>query len=243
MGIRKLLLASEKLNAGLEQHTSSPQQNIDSEVVSNEEGDFADDSTLLNDEPEYPKGLRLVLIVVALCMTVFLVALDSTILATVIPTITSYFGSLDDVAWYSAVYLVTTCAFQLPFGRAYAIWNTKWTYLASIIIFMIGSAVSGAAPTSVALIIGRAIAGVGGSGIVGGVFIILARNIPLRKRSLYTGFIGGTLGVASVIGPLIGELFLELSSRGIDRLSLLQGVHSQLVCLGDGVSIVCRQVR
>lgn len=176
MGVRKLLWNSEKSTAGPEHRTSSPQQNVDFVSVPNEERDFADDSTLLNEEPEYPQGLRLVLIVVALCMTVFLVALDGTILATVIPTITSYFGSLDDVAWYSAVYLVTTCAFQLPFERAYAIWNTKWTYLASIIIFMIGSAVSGAAPTSVALIIGRAIAGVGGSGVVGGVFIILART-------------------------------------------------------------------
>ena len=61
-------------------------------------------------------------------------------------------------------YLLTTCAFQLLFGKLYTFFSIKWVYLAAIFIFEIGSVICGAAPTSVALIIGRAVAGVGAAG-------------------------------------------------------------------------------
>lgn len=66
--------------------------------------------------------------------------------------------------------------------------------------------VCGSAPTSTALIVGRAVVGIGGSGIFSGCFIVIAESTPLRKRSLFNGFIGATFGIASVIGPLIGRL-------------------------------------
>jgi len=116
----------------------------------------------LSDEDEsiYPTGIALLLIFVSLCTTTFVVALDATIIATAIPTITSQFKSLNDVAWYNAAYLLTPCAFQLPYGRAYALFGTKWVFLSAIALFEVGSAVCGAAPTSIALIIGRAIQGI-----------------------------------------------------------------------------------
>jgi MFS family permease len=165
------------------------------------------DSSSNETNKQYPKGLKLVLIFVSLCSSTFLVALDSTIIATAIPTITSQFNSLDDISWYNAAFLLTLCAFQLPYGRAYTLLNTKWTFLSSIAIFLVGCIVCGTAPNSIALIIGRAIAGTGGSGIFSGCFIIITEVITLRKRSLFAGFIGATFGIASVIGPLIGKSF------------------------------------
>ena len=111
------------------------------------------------DETTYPSGLNLALIFVALCTSTFLVALDATIIATAIPTITNQFNSLSDVSWYNAAFLLTTCAFQLPFGRAYSLFSNKWVFISAIGLFEIGSAVCGSAPTSMALIIGRAIQG------------------------------------------------------------------------------------
>ena len=98
------------------------------------------------------------------------------------------------------------CAFQLPFGRAYSLLSIKWTFLVCICVYLIGSAVCGAAPTSIALILGRAIAGIGSAGVLGGAYIIISRNTPLRKRSLFMGLIGATFAIATVLGPLIGML-------------------------------------
>ncbi|KAG4436093.1 hypothetical protein IFR05_008413 [Cadophora sp. M221] len=159
------------------------------------------------DTPKYPSGLPLILIFLSLCTATFLVALDGTIIATAIPTITNDFNSLRDVSWYNSAFLLTTCAFQLPFGRAYTLFNSKWVFLIAIAIFEVGSVVCGAAPNSVSLIVGRSIAGIGGGGIFGGCFIIIAESTPLRKRALFTGFIGGIFGIASVVGPLIGGAF------------------------------------
>jgi MFS family permease len=118
------------------------------------------DKSADEDESTYPTGVALLLIFIYLCTTTFVVALDATIIATAIPTITSRFKSLKDVSWYNAAYLLATCAFQLPYGRAYSLFGTKWVFLSAIALFEVGSAVCGSAPTSIALIIGRAIQGV-----------------------------------------------------------------------------------
>lgn len=144
------------------------------------------DETVKEDK-NYPKGLPLTLIFVSLVLTTFLVAIDATIIATAIPTITTQFNSLSDYSWYNSAFLLTTCAFQLPYGRAYTLLDTKYTFLSSILIFEIGSVICGAAPNSIALIIGRAISGIGGSGIFGGALIIIAESTPLAKRALFTG--------------------------------------------------------
>ena len=106
-------------------------------------------------------------------------------------------------------YLLTTCAFQLMFGKLYTFFSIKWVYLGAIFVFEIGSVVCGAAPTSVALIIGRAVAGVGSAGIFSGALVIIAYTVPLVKRPIYTGLIGGMYGLASVAGPLMGGAFTD----------------------------------
>ncbi|KAJ6615514.1 major facilitator superfamily domain-containing protein [Mycena sp. CBHHK59/15] len=116
------------------------------------------------------------------------------------PKITDQFDSLDDVGWY----LLTTASFQLMFGKFYSFLSIKWVYITAISIFELGSFVCGIAPASKALIIGRAIAGVGSAGIFSGALIIVANVVPLRNRPLYTGLVGSMYGIASVAGPLMG---------------------------------------
>ncbi|KLP03891.1 probable DHA14-like major facilitator; ABC transporter [Fusarium fujikuroi] len=171
-------------------------------------------ATLGNDAPrtpgiDYPSGLRLISLIVGLGLAVLLVALDNTIIATAIPRISDDFKSLDDIGWYGSSYLLTTCAFQLLFGKLYTLFNIKWVFIAAMVLFEVGSAICGAAPTSEALIVGRAIAGLGSAGIFQGAIIIIAYSIPLDKRPLYNGMFGSVYGVASVIGPLLGGAFVD----------------------------------
>ncbi|KAJ7160574.1 major facilitator superfamily transporter [Mycena crocata] len=160
-------------------------------------------------EDDFPHGVKLALLTLALSLSVFLVAIDNTILATAIPKITDQFQSLDDVGWYGSSYLLTTAATQLLFGKFYTFLPVKWVYIAAIAIFEVGSAICGAAPNSNALIIGRAIAGLGSAGIFSGAMIIVANTVPLSKRPIYSGMIGGMFGIASVTGPLMGGAFTD----------------------------------
>ena len=100
-------------------------------------------------------------------------------------------------------YLLCTAAFQLFYGKIYTFFSVKWVFLAALVIFEVGSAVCGAAPSSTAFIIGRAVAGLGSAGIFSGAMLIVADAVPLRKRPAYMGAIGGMYGIASVAGPLM----------------------------------------
>ena len=157
----------------------------------------------------YPTGPRLAMIIIGLELAVLCVALDNTIIATAIPRITDDFHALSDVGWYGSAYLLTLSAFQLFFGRLYSIFNIKWTFLLALFIFELGSLICGVAPNSKALIVGRAIAGLGSAGLFSGSMIILAFSTPLEKRPLYTSLITAIYGIASVVGPLLGGVFAD----------------------------------
>ncbi|KAF2684726.1 MFS general substrate transporter [Lentithecium fluviatile CBS 122367] len=189
--------------------TSVERKQAPTEVEKNM-GETAMDSSADDDENfEYPTAWKLAVITIALCLSVFCMALDNTIIATAIPRITDQFKALNDVGWYGSSYLLTTCATQLIYGKFYTFYSIKWVYISALAIFELGSLVCGVAPNSTALIIGRAIAGVGAAGIFSGAILIVANTVPLRQRPTYMGLIGGMYGIASVAGPLLGGAFTD----------------------------------
>ncbi|KAH8819204.1 putative MFS multidrug transporter [Xylogone sp. PMI_703] len=183
------------------------------EVVTDGEDQIAEDKAPeavmenADDEDEFPGWRKLVFILTALYLSMFIVALDRTIIGTAIPRITDEFHSIGDVGWYASAYILTTSAFQLIYGRIFTFYSPKWVLLIAIGIFEVGSAVCGAAPSSKAFIVGRAVAGLGGAGIFCGVIIIMVISIPLRKRPMFQGIFGAVFGISSVAGPLLGGVF------------------------------------
>ncbi|KAI1106159.1 MFS general substrate transporter [Jackrogersella minutella] len=162
------------------------------------------------DDNQFLQGIPLLSLTIGLSLVVFLISIDRTIITTAIPFITSEFKSTADIGWYGSSYLLTACAFQPVFGRVFTLFNPKWSYLLSMFIFEIGSIISGFAPSSASLIIGRAIAGFGSAGILTGSFVIVATAVPLAVRPIYTAVVGLMFGVGATVGPLIGGVFTDL---------------------------------
>ncbi|SCV48884.1 related to major facilitator (MFS1) transporter [Fusarium fujikuroi] len=182
--------------------------------------------------PEYPAGLRLSIIVLALLLCMFLQALDMTIVATAIPKITDEFPGLDLVSWYGSAFFMCLAAFQTTWGKIYKYFPLKLAYLASILIFEIGSLLCGAAPNAITLILGRAIAGIGAAGIGSGSYILGAFSVPPAKRPLLTATLSISYGVASVIGPLVGGVFSDkVSWRWCFYINLPAGAISAMIII------------
>ncbi|MCJ1390773.1 hypothetical protein MMC18_003634 [Xylographa bjoerkii] len=182
------LPASEDVPFELQPSTNSTTDETALDVESRVVEDARDDSRF------HLSGVKLYLIVAGLCMSVLLVALDNAILATAIPTITSDFNSLNDVG---------CCACQPLAGKIYAYFSLKWAYLLFLAVFEAGSLVCATSPSSVVLIISRAVAGVDAAGLF---------SIPLRLRPIYTGVIGSMFGIANIGGPLIGGALTQHAS-------------------------------
>ncbi|PLN82568.1 putative efflux pump antibiotic resistance protein [Aspergillus taichungensis] len=163
-------------------------------------------------EPIYPSFGQSILVTISLCLTLFCVSLDETVLSTAIPKITNQFHSLNDVGWYGSSYLFVFTAAQMPWGKLYTMYPAKWIFLIGVTIFEIGSLICGIAPTSGALIAGRCISGLGAGSLNAGAIVIINNTIPLRKRPIYLGCLGCVHGVVSVLGPLIGGLLTDHAS-------------------------------
>lgn len=183
-----------------------------------------DTQTTVNDTHQALSATKTILLLVSVFLSMFLVALDRTIISTAIPEITNEFHSLPDVGWYGSAYLLTCCSFQLLCGKMYTLYSVKAVYLSSVLLFEIGSLICGAAPTSAAFIVGRALAGVGAAGIFAGTvslpssltamssnraaqIVTIVYAVPLHKRPRIQGLFGAVFGISSIVGPLVGGAF------------------------------------
>ncbi|OBS15764.1 hypothetical protein FPOA_13485 [Fusarium poae] len=157
----------------------------------------------------YPSGLKFSAIMVAVCLSFSLVGLDSNIIATAVPTMTRYFGTVNDIAWYNSIYRLMSGSFQLMFGKLYTMLPAKTLILASLAIFAAGTLLCALAPSSPIFILGRAITGFATAAVISGAFAMVIHISPLRKRSTYAGIGAATEAVASLTAPLFGGLLTD----------------------------------
>ncbi|KAG9519430.1 MFS transporter, partial [Aureobasidium melanogenum] len=161
------------------------------------------------DETQYPKGRTKFLIVGSVALAYVLTSMDATIVSVVVPSLTDEFHTIRDVGWYSAAYRLCICSFQFMFGKLYKTLPAKNIFLASVLIFMVGSAICATASVSAAFVLGRAICGFASSAIMAGGLALLVLCIPMRKRPLYTGIVGGVSGISSIASPMLGGAIVD----------------------------------
>lgn len=146
----------------------------------------------------------------AMLSTTFLFSLDNTIVADIQPAILEEFGHVELLPWIGTGFALGTIA-VLPWGKIYGIFNIKGVYLFNIILFEVGSAICGAAPNMTSLIIGRVIAGVGGSGMYSGTLTYVSVSTTTKEKPAYLA--GSTViwGLGSVLGPVVSFSLPSLS--------------------------------
>ncbi|GAB1194023.1 hypothetical protein APSETT444_003260 [Aspergillus pseudonomiae] len=126
--------------------------------------------------------------------------------------ILNQFQEADQISWLAVGFSLTSSALVLPWSKAYATYNAKWLYIGCVILFMAGSALCGAAPNMNGMIVGRAMAGAGGSGMYFGVLTQLSVNTTVSERPFYIGLTAVSWGIGTVTGPAIGGAFAESSA-------------------------------
>ena len=116
------------------------------------------------------------------------------------------------MGWYGSAYLLTSAALQPLTGKLYVNFETKWTFMTFLAILEVGSLLCGVAVSSKMLIIGRAVAGIGVSGILNGAFTIIAGCVPMPKRPMLIGIVQGCSQLGLVCGPLIGGTLTQYAT-------------------------------
>ncbi|MET7608298.1 MDR family MFS transporter [Streptomyces avermitilis] len=165
-------------------------------------GDSGVSAVGAGDTGKQPRSVRVVLL--ALMIAMLLAMLDNMIVGTAMPTIVGELGGLQHLSWVVTSYTLATAASTPLWGKIGDMYGRKGAFMTSIVIFLIGSALSGMAQDMGQLIGFRAVQGLGAGGLMVGVMAIIGDLIPPRERGKYQGMMAGVMALAMIAGPLVG---------------------------------------
>jgi EmrB/QacA subfamily drug resistance transporter len=162
-----------------------------------------------------PPGLsrrRILLIIGALLLGMLLSSLDQTIVSTALPTIIGDLKGGSHLAWVITAYLLTSTVSTPLWGKLGDLYGRKIFFQAAIVIFLAGSVLAGLSTSLIMLIAFRAVQGLGSGGLIVGAQAIVGDIVSPRERGRYSGLFGAVFGAASVVGPLVGGVFVDYLS-------------------------------
>ncbi|WWC66326.1 uncharacterized protein I206_100227 [Kwoniella pini CBS 10737] len=163
----------------------------------------------LQDQTNLLPVKQVIAVFVGLTCALFCSLLDQTIVTTALPTLGKVFNRADISSWVGTAYLLTSTTAQPIYGRVSDIFGRKFTLLACLFIFLMGSLACALAQSMIQLIIFRAIAGIGGGGILTLSMIIISDVVSIKDRGKYQGITGVVVATANSCGPIVGGVFTE----------------------------------
>src|SRR5579863_9162313 len=168
---------------------------------------------LANQPPQGGYSHRQILVIMSgLMLGMFLAALDQTIVTTALTRISEDFHHLNLYSWVVTSYLLTSTVTTPLYGKISDQFGRKKIFQFAIVLFLIGSALSGLSQNMYQLIIFRGVQGLGAGGLFSLALSIVGDVIPPRERGRYQGYFGALFGAASVLGPLIGGFLVDQAS-------------------------------
>ena len=168
---------------------------------------------------------RIILVTAGIMLSLFLASMESTVVATAMPTIVGQLGGLEHYSWvFSAFMLASTTAVPL-YGKLSDIYGRRKLYASAMALFLVGSVWCGFANSMTSLIFARALQGVGAGGIMPLAFILIGEMFTLEQRAKMQGLFSGVWGVSSIVGPLLGGFLVDqLSWRWIFFINVVPGL-------------------